>query len=82
MASARLATGLAEHVEGLRADVTEHRVKAAYEIARHTPRRPGDSGRYAAWFVVECACGWSSALHFSADAANDAYREHKERAVA
>lgn len=29
------------------------------------------------FFVVECRCGWSSALHDTASAANDAYATHK-----
>jgi len=37
------------------------------------------SGR---WCVVECKCGWSSALHESASAANNAYLQHKRDAAA
>lgn len=33
-------------------------------------------------FVVECVCGWNSALHASASAANAAYAAHKSGSVA
>lgn len=47
---------------------TEHKVRHAIEI-----RRKG--GFF--WYVVECECGWSSALYASSYAANDAYAKHK-----
>lgn len=49
----------------------EHKVRSATEI-----RRGG--GFY--WYVVECACGWSSKLYASALAANEAYVKHREGA--
>ena len=45
-----------------------HRVTNAYVV---------HSGR-ARFFLWDCACGHSSALHLSASAANDAYRQHKQ----
>ncbi|HZL19863.1 MAG TPA: hypothetical protein VFG23_19165 [Polyangia bacterium] len=35
----------------------------------------------ARFFVVECRCGWSSALMGSRTTANDAYSAHKREAV-
>lgn len=49
-----------------------HAVRLAVELprARHGRR----------WFVVECACGWSSRLYGSELLANEAYAKHKEEA--
>lgn len=50
----------------------EHKVKRAYDL------QAGSSSRsHARWYVAECICGWSSALHESASDANEAYRRHK-----
>lgn len=45
-----------------------HRVKIA------APIRMGRSTGY----VVECACGWSSAIHWTIHQANAAYAKHKD----
>lgn len=45
---------------------TVHKVKLAVIV-------PGSRSKH----VVECVCGWSSALHWSAAAANKAYADHK-----
>lgn len=52
-------------------NVMTHKVKHAYRLPKknHT------------LFVVECVCGWSSALMDSTARANDAYMEHKRKAA-
>lgn len=47
----------------------QHRVKQAYEFKR---------GKVT-WYVWECICGTSSPLHQTQTAANDSYREHREK---
>lgn len=51
--------------------VPGHKVKMAHRIAKknHT------------LYVVECACGWSSALMDSSERANFVYAEHKSLAA-
>lgn len=53
------------------ADVAEHRVKLAVEV-------PVGKARL---YVVECRCGWSSALYEFPGNANLAYAEHKRQAA-
>ena len=46
------------------------RVERAYQVF---------GGGRRVWYVVDCACGWTSPFHVTKAAANLAYREHKER---
>ena len=45
-----------------------HKVRKAWEVGTYTKPR----------YVVECECGWSSALHFTQGSANEAYKAHRE----
>lgn len=50
----------------MNAVATEHKVKLAVSTGR--------------WYVVECTCGWSSALHYNSQRANDEYKNHRDTA--
>lgn len=51
----------------------DHHYRNAIEIEK--------KGKIPSWFVVECKCGWTSKLHLTAEAARNAYLEHKEKAT-
>lgn len=46
-----------------------HKVKQAYILPK----------KHHTLYVVECICGWSSALMDSSERANQVYSEHKSR---
>lgn len=55
-------------VENSKKSQTPHKVKKGYEVR---------SGK-ATFYVWECICGASSALHQTQSAANESYQRHKD----
>lgn len=51
---------------------TRHARKIEVAVVDHVPRQ-------MTWHVIECRCGWSSALHTSRDDALRAYNRHRAR---
>lgn len=51
---------------------TRHARKIETKVVDHVTVR-------IVWHVIECSCGWSSALHTKPEDARDAYDRHRKR---
>lgn len=49
-----------------------HAKKIVAQVVDHVPRQ-------ITWHVIECTCGWSSALHSDIDSCVQAYQNHGKR---